>query len=134
MIAIFLVICKKEIMATAEELFISVSPQSYRRNKSAILMCQSDLLKILRRLQNIKVLSRQKNDCKKQLHKLMTSIATRTKTIQSKIPTPQVPKEVLHHEQIKEKPKIEVKRTFSKRDEIEEELQSIQAKLRELNS
>ena len=96
-------------------------------------MCQSDLLKILRRLQNIKVLSRQRNDHKKQLHKLMSSILKRTEAIQSKMPTPKIPETVLHHERIVSQPKPK-KKTFSKRDEIEEELQSIQAKLQELNS
>ena len=121
-------------MATTEELFISVSPQSYRRNKSTILMCQSDLLKILRRLQNIKILMRQRNDYKIQLGKLLSSMSKRTELIQGKMPTAQIPEVVLHKGKITVESKAESKKTFSKRGEIEEELQLIQDKLQELNS
>ncbi len=121
-------------MATTEELFISISPQSYLKNKSAILMCQSDLLKALKRLQNIKVLTTRRNDYKKQFFHLLSAISKRTELIQNKLPTPQVPKIFSHKDKIVAEHKKENKKTFSKRDEIEEELQSIQAKLKELNS
>ncbi len=121
-------------MATTEELFISVSPQIYRGGKSATLMGQTDLLQTLKHLQNLKVLSRQKNDLKKQLHKLISSAMTQVNTLQSKMPTSQIPKTIQHHEELILKSKPKTRTTFSKRDEIEEELQLIQAKLQELNS
>jgi hypothetical protein len=119
-------------MATTEELFISVSPQEYRKNKSSILLSQTDILLTLKHLQNIKVLTSQKNDLKKKLHKLLSSTLTQIDYLQEKMPTPQVPKTIQKH--TNSKSTIKEKTTFSKRDEIEEELRSIQAKLQKLNS
>ena len=84
-------------MATTEDLFISISPQIYRKNKSAILMGQSDLLQTLKHIQNLKVLSRQKNDLKKRLHKIMSSTLVQINSLQAKMPTPKVPKTVPQH-------------------------------------
>jgi hypothetical protein len=119
-------------MATPEELFISISPETYKRGKSETLIAQSDLLQTLKHLQNLKVLSRQRNDLKEELHKLFFSIITQVKSIQDEMPTPKIPKTVQHHEE--PKVKLGEKKTFSKRDEIEEELREIHAKLQALNS
>jgi hypothetical protein len=117
-------------MASKEELFVSISPNSYRENKSNILKSQADLLQSLKRLHSLKILARQKHDLKKRLNKLLSSAATELDSVQDKIPTPRVPKSV-HKE---EEPRPEPKGTFRKRDDIDEELQLIQQKLRELNS
>jgi len=117
-------------MATKEELFISVSPDVYRISKSNILMSQADLLVTLKRLHNLKVLARQKHDLKKRLHKLFSSVLNGTDSIQDKMPTPKVPKSV-HKED--EKPKVGKRESFSKRDDIEDELKLIHEKLQQLN-
>ncbi len=117
-------------MATTEELFISISPEIYKKNKSAILISQSHLLKTLKHLQNMKVLSKQKNDLIIQLYKLFLSLSTQIISIQEKIPTPKIPKKIKQKETYLSKKE----KTLSKRDEIEEELKLIQAKLQELNS
>lgn len=78
----------------------------------------------------MRVLSRQKNDLKRTLHKLSLSLSTEIDSIQNKMPTPKVPKAISKHETLK--PRIEG--TFQKRNKIDEELQLIQEKLRELNS
>jgi hypothetical protein len=116
-------------MASKEELFVSLSPSSYRMGKSGALGGQADLLEVLKHLHNLKVLSRQKQDLKKRLHKLLASTIIEIDSIQDKIPTARVPKAV-------QKPadsEVEPKKDFSKRDDIEEELTKIQEKLRELN-
>ena len=123
-------------MATTEELFVSIHPQIYRRNKSATLLGQADLLQVLKHLQNLKVLSRQKNDLRKQLYKLLSSTMTNIKALQEKMPTSKIPKTVQRHET--SKPKSEAiqpsKIPFSRKDEIEEELREIHAKLQALNA
>lgn len=118
-------------MATKEELYISVSPQSYRNNKSSVLMCQADSLTTLKRLHNLKVLARQKHDLKKRLHKLLESISTTVENMQEKMPTTKMPKEIKSKEQIIKKPKKEIS---AKNSDIEDELMQIQEKLRQLNS
>jgi hypothetical protein len=121
-------------MATSEELFISVNPQLYLKSKSSTLMSQAELLHILKRIQNLKVLSRQKSDLRKTLLGLISSMSLGVNSIQSKIPTIEIPKTI--PKKTKPIPKEEPKKpkTPTKRDEIEEELILIQAKLRELNS
>lgn len=115
-------------MATKEELYVLISPDVYRVNKSNILTSQADILAILKRLYALKVLARQKQDFKKKLHKLFTSILLDINSIQNKMPTSKIPKTVKTSE------KIKAKKNSSKYDDIEEELNLIQEKLRELNS
>ena len=117
-------------MGTKEELYVQISPNSYRTNKSNILMAQADFLSILKRLYNLKVIARQKQDLKKELHKLATSILSEIDSIQTRMPTPKIPKTIYKEET----EKVEVKRDFSKYKDIEEELKLVQQKLRELNS
>ena len=93
-------------------------------------MCQANLLENLKRVHNLKVLSRRKQDLKIKLHKMLTSVLSEIDSIQNKMPTPKVPKEVQKSNEATSKPK----ETFSRRDSIEEELKVIQKKLRELNS
>jgi len=117
-------------MASKEELFVSFSPKAYRLNKSNILMSQADLLTTLKRLHNLKVLARQKQDQKKRLHKLFSMVLSDIDSIQDKMPTPKVPKSI----QKVEEPKTKIKESFAKRDDIEDELKLIQEKLQQLNS
>ena len=116
-------------MASKEELFISIGPDAYRETKSNILSSQADLLTTLKRLHNLKVLVRQKNDLKKRLQKLLSSTLREIDLTQDNIPTSKIPASVKEKE---EEPK-EIKESFSKRDDIEDELKLIQEKLRELN-
>lgn len=117
-------------MATKEELYISFNPGIYKTSKSGVLMCQADLLGILKQLHNLKVLSRRKQDLKIKLCKLLTSVLSEIDSIQNKMPTPKVPKEIQKSNESKPKPK----ESFPGRDDIEDELKLIQEKLRELNS
>jgi hypothetical protein len=116
-------------MSTKEELFVSVSPEAYRRDKSDVLMSQADLLETLKRIHNLKVLAREKHDLKKRLHKLFSIVQSDIDSLQDKMPTPKVPKTVKKEEVSEE---VEEKE-FKKRDDIEDELKLIQEKLREIN-
>ena len=120
-------------MASEEELFISINPDSYRTNKLNILTNQADLLSTLKRLQNLKVLARRKNDLKKKILRQLITVKNSTAAIQKEIPTPQVPRIVKQREEeLREEPE-EVQEQFTKRAEIDNELMIIQEKLRELN-
>jgi len=120
-------------MATEEDLYISISTENYRENKSNILMNQVHLLETLKRLNNLKVLARQKNDLKKQLYKLLTIIQSDIKSIQEKTPTPKIPKtvqiQIIEQQESRKEP---IKKN-SRQDMIENELLEIQEKLRQLN-
>jgi hypothetical protein len=120
-------------MATEEELYVSVSRDNYRANKSSLLMSQVFLLETLKKMNNLKVLNRQKNDLKKQFYKLLTVIQSDIKTLQEKTPTPKIPKTVQIQIEEKEVPGFPAKKP-AKKDNIEEELMLIQEKLRELNA
>ncbi|MCK5449992.1 hypothetical protein KAI32_03945 [Candidatus Pacearchaeota archaeon] len=115
-------------MVSKDELYISIAPEDYRKTKSNVLISQADLLITLKRLHNLKVLSRQKNDFKKRLHKLLSLTLSGIDSIQEEIPTTKLPKSVQKEEPSK------LKASFPKRDEINDELILIREKLRELNS
>ena len=115
-------------MASKEEIYISISPDGYKKNKSNILTSQADLLLTLKRLHNLKVLARQKNDLKKRLYKILSSTLSYIASIQGEMPTPKLPKSIQKEEPDK------LKESFSRREEIENELRLIQEKLQELNS
>lgn len=117
-------------MASKEELYISISPNSYRSNKSHLLTSQADLLITLKRLHNLTILARQKHDLKKKLSKLLSSTLSELESLQEKLPTPKLPKSVQKVEEVRK----EKKENFSKRNEIDEELKKIQEKLRQLNA
>lgn len=117
-------------MATQEDVYISISKESYRLNKSNILIGQTDLLESLKKLYNLKILARQKHDLKKQLYKLLSSVVSDIDSVQSKMPTPKLPKKIQKVENSKNKiPKIP-----SEYRDIEDELQLIRDKLSKLNS
>ncbi len=117
-------------MADKDELYISIDRGIYRTNKSNLLMCQTDSLILLKRLYNLKVLSRQKSDLKKTLQKLFSSIKSDIDSIQDRMPTTSIPKTISKTEF----PKSKVKESFSKRSDIETELRIIREKLAQLNS
>ena len=71
-----------------------------------------------------------KRDLKKILHGLMSSAISQINHIQEKMPKAKVPKVIQKDKKLKSETKV----TFSKRNEIEEELQQIQAKLQQLNA
>lgn len=116
-------------MADKEELYVSISPEAYRINKSSILMGQADLLETLKRLHKLKVMEKHKRDLKKVLCRLFSSILSDINSIQDKMPEPKIPKVI-------QKSKVETgsKDTFPEQDDIEKELKLIQNKLRELNN
>ena len=119
---------KEEIMASKEELYISIAPDDYRETKSNVLTSQADLLTTLKRLHNLKVLARQKSDFKKRLYRLLSSTVSCVDSVREEIPTTKLPKSIQKEEPSK------LKESFSKREEIDNELMLIQEKLRELNS
>ena len=118
-------------MASKDELYISITPEVYKKNKSNLLESQADLLNSLKSIHKLKVLARQKRDLKFNLHKLISSVLYKIDLIQEKMPTPKIPKALIHKE---EQEKRIVEETPGRQDMIETELQQIQAKLRELNS
>lgn len=116
-----------------EEIYISIRPEIYRRQKSNVLLSQADLLHSMKRLQNLRILSRQRIELKVELQKLLSSILGQIDSLKEKMPTPKVPKALQHHEEriSSSQPK---KAPNQKNMEIEEELLMINEKLRQLNS
>ncbi len=125
-------------MATSEEVFISISPELYRKNKSAVLVNQTYLLMSLKHLQNLKVISRQKQELRKKFYKLLSTTLSNIVTLQSRMPTSDIPEIIQKHEhalpRTKSEAKTKTKKIFSKKAQIDEELKLIQEKLKELNS
>ncbi|NPE26867.1 hypothetical protein HNV12_02600 [Methanococcoides sp. SA1] len=113
-----------------EEIYVSITPSMYRQNKSNILLSQADLLQSMKKLQNLRILSVQKHELKKELKKLMSSMLLQTKSLKDKMPKLKIPKKMISHE----RDSVGQKAPSAKKMEIDEELSTIREKLRELNS
>lgn len=118
-----------------EDLYILIGPDNYRIAKSQVLESQAGLLKVMKHLQNLKFLSRQKLDLQVQLHTLFEMLVGETNLMEKNLPKPILPK-IIQQEAVVVPGEIpqEIKRDYSKRDEIDAELQSIKEKLKMLNS
>jgi|GEM_PF-767613 hypothetical protein len=121
-------------MATKEELYISIPPLSYKANKSNILMAQASLLQTLKKLHNLRVLSRRKRDLKLTLQKKISTVLSQLKAIQNKMPEPKIPKSVQKIQEPEPKDEPKKKIVSAKKDKIEDELTLINEKLQELNA
>ena len=132
-------------MASKEEIYLSLNKEDYKNSKSNILNSQANILKILKHFQNLKILSRQKDDLKKRLHKLSSSLISEIELIQNKMPSSNIPEEIQINIKKKEEPletpkpkskpkRVVVKRDLNKTQDIEDELREIQEKLKILNS
>lgn len=118
-------------MVDKEDLYVSIDRGVYRIGKAGVLISQASSLNTLKRLYNLKVLSRQKTDLKKMLLKLLVSVEADIKKIQNNMPTTGLPRSVSREI---ETPKVVTKASSSKRNSIDEELRLIQEKLAALNS
>lgn len=112
-----------------EEVYVSIERNNYKRNKANVLQCQAELLKSLKVLNNLAIMSRQKDDLKKRFHKVLQQVLKEIDLIKEKLPEYELPKEV--KKEIKEKK--ESKKDYTKRTMIDEELKIIQDKLERLN-
>ena len=132
-------------MASKEEIYLSLNKEDYKNSKSNILNSQANILKILKHFQNLKILSRQKDDLKKRLHKLSSSLISEIELIQNKMPSSNIPEEIQINIKKKEEPletpkpkskpkRVVVKRDLNKTQDIEDELKEIREKLNSLNS
>ena len=117
-------------MASKEELYISLTPEVYRLNKSQVLSGQADLLKTLKHLYNLKVISKQKAELKIRLRRLLLNTLKDIETIKNVTPSSKIPKVVRHVE----KKVSEISFKHSPKDSINAELKEIQKKLNALNS
>lgn len=127
---------KKNTTKPEEDLYMMVAPKMYRASKSGILRSQADLLNSLKRIHNLQVLERQKRDLKIELHRLLSSTLDSISKIQEKLPEPRIPREIevkVSEVKIIEKKAPEKKRKSSMRESIDEELQQIQDKLKQIN-
>jgi len=113
-----------------EELYVLLDHDEYRIGKAGILNSQADSLRILKHLHNLKVFSRQKSELKKELLALFEDISWRISSIEGRFPKPKVPKSVRTVVEDHKESKV---RDYSKRDNIDEELASINEKLKGLN-
>ena len=114
-------------MATQEELYVAISPVSFRVGRTNLLEGQATLLKTIKHLNNLKILARRKNDLKKKLQKSFLSVQTSIDDIQSNMPKPKIPK-FLKKEELSVAEKPAVKADISKRQLIDDELMKIQEK------
>jgi len=115
-----------------DELYVSVDEQGYRINKTNILNSQVDLLNVLKHLEKLKQMKIEKNKLKLRLYRLFSEVLGSLKVLEKEMPTPRIPKGLERHEV--EEVGVEVKKPFSRYEEIDNELKEIQDRLVGLNS
>ena len=115
-----------------DEVFVSVGWESYKINKSNLLRGQVDILNSLRKLNNLVILCRQKNDLKRKMQKSLSVINSEISSLHERFSNIELPRE--YKKETKEKERIEPsKKNSLKQDSIDAELQVINEKLRILN-
>ncbi|MFA4960171.1 MAG: hypothetical protein WC548_00750 [Candidatus Pacearchaeota archaeon] len=114
---------------TYNEVYVSIENHSYKVNKANILNSEAHLLKSLKNLRNIAILSRQKHDLRKRLQKTIQTILVEINSLKEKLPIIELPREI--KKELKEK--TETKTDYSKKEAIDTELKLIQEKLQKIN-
>lgn len=118
----------------SSSLYVSLPPLIYRDAKSQGLASQASLLRMMKHVQKLKILARQKRELRERLIKLSETVEKELKRIENKFPEPKVPKKFRKKKHKKHKTKedkldLKIKRDYSKRAEIDDELMQIQEKL-----
>lgn len=122
-----------------KELYISLEPQEYRKNKSYVLSSQIDMLTCMKHIQKIKEIHAEKTRYKAVLYELVSSILFDIEKLQTKFPKvaklPEKKEQKINPEVKIKLPKEprEQKEHINKSLSIEEELREIQARLKQLN-
>ena len=117
-------------MSNKEDLYVFIENEGYRNSRSQILESEADLLRIMKNMQNLQILGRQKADLKSHLHTQFEVLLGELNLMERNLPkTP--PMRVI---EVKEITFEEKEMELSKHDSIDAELREIQEKLRILNS
>ena len=113
----------------SKEIYVSLMPVHYKENKAKLLRSQADLLKSLKNLYNLKLISDQKKELKSKLKGRMSGVIQSINSFNEKFPELELPKVV--KKEIKER--VE-RKTRTKQEFIDEELKIISEKLQLLNA
>lgn len=128
----------KKSMASKEELYVSLSPITYRAGKYSVLKSKSSLLLSLKVLRNLKILAKQKKELKIKLKRLVGQTIKEIDSLKEKLPESKLPKDLQEkktkHEVKIPKQKKERAPKDLKKDYLDEELKSINEKLKDLNT
>ncbi len=120
-------------MAKKEDIYVSFRSDYYRAGKKDLLSCQVSLLRVLKRLQNIKKLRDRKAKLKIMLKNKLESVSGAAEKIEDQIPSSKIPKSLQNKTEKKEVVVKTSKNVSGKKDKLDLELQAIQDKLKELD-
>ena len=130
-------------MATKGEIYVSIDPNEYKKNKANILASQVDLINSVKHLKNLNQIIRQEKNLKLRLKELFDSVKENLDTLEDSIPTATLPKSVREKssstelleefEQPAQESIIENQKQVEP-NPIDNELEEIQAKLKQLNA
>jgi hypothetical protein len=119
-----------------EGIYISLTSDEQRKNRSEILMIQSDVITLIKKISELEDLRKEKREVSSKLAQEYISLIKKLKTLDSEMPSPQMPKPKNVEKTI---PKVEVepkikkpKNEKSKHHDLEEELLEIQRQLKML--
>ncbi len=119
-------------MAKNNELYVSFDEQEYRKGKANVLVCQADLLRVMRYVENLRRLKIEKRRLKIKMAEIFSEVLIDVGDLNTEMPSPKLPKGLEKHKYDAE---VETEMLFRSRyDEIDFELREIQNKLGKLNS
>lgn len=122
-----------------DDIYVSFDRIEYKQSKASLLNSQIDLLNAEKHLQNIKQIKARKAKLKHQLYNLFNELLTSLENLEDSMPDDKIPKSVKNKLETEEKPIIKTphpqEQTKSpEENQLDQQLQEIQEKLKQLNA
>lgn len=124
-----------------EDVYVSLTSEEQRKYRSELLLAQTEVLNLIKKMQIIKDIRSEKSEYRQKLAREYSSVLDGLKRFNEKMPSPKIPKNFLDKASVESKPfvektiveKVSVSQpTESTMDEdaLERELREIQEQLR----
>lgn len=119
----------------SEGVYVSLTSEEQRKYRSDLLLIQSDVLKLMKKLSEIEEIRVEKKECTKKLAQEYLQLITRLKVLDSEMPSPKMPKSA--EPKVKEI-KVKVEKIKKEKEQpkqsynLEDELVEIQRQLKML--
>lgn len=123
-----------------DDIYVSFDRIEYKQSKASLLNSQIDLLNAEKHLQNLKKIKARKAKLKQQLYNLFNNLLTSLENLEDSMPDDKIPKSIKNKMTEEEKPIIQtsnpepIKKTSPEENHLDQQLQEIQEKLKQLNT
>ena len=127
-----------------EGIYVSLTSEEQRKYRSELLLAQTDVLNLIKKMQTIKEIRSEKAEYRQKLAREYSNVLEGIKRFNEKMPNPKIPKNFLDKSPVESKPLVEKtiveKVSISQpsestmdEDALEKELREIQEQLQMIN-